>query len=319
MSTFRHPTRIYRRSVSTPLLPVESLALTSALVRSKSSPQLSSSGSNSRADRVRLPNELILLIFSHLPDQALFRMRRASSSFNAMASWVLVERLERQAQEWRELARDAQQSFINIEIGTLPALSHNLRFLRQIPVRQITDLGYLKTPHNDILKITECLLRLHGSFDESQSATRGQSHKAAMWVTMKKALLSRSLRDWLCNLRHEVSGVSYASVMDAHRILERMHVTYEHMKSINFGAYHMLVVVAAIIQFRLNHETLEKARSTMTSASDTLWRTERCLGFAVFASGRSTSTSTDAAERPAVQDASTSFGDTLIAAIALEA
>ncbi|KAI9140891.1 hypothetical protein BKA69DRAFT_1077137 [Paraphysoderma sedebokerense] len=224
-----------------------------------------------------IPNEILLEIFTNFnTTESFLSLRLVSKRFKNIVDIAFLPFLQSRHKSLLAQKLDTELTLSSIETENWPALSHNRRFLRYIATSQLVEIASLKNPPIELVKIAECLVRLRPG---NPTPTIPSCYPVGQtpWSIIKKQLSRFEFRTWLVNLRLTIDHIPFSNILEARKILEDMEVSYDRMKEVSLTGYHMLIVVAATIQYAQHFEGIKTARLEVKKLEKKLDRIETLI------------------------------------------
>ncbi|KAJ3233842.1 hypothetical protein HDU81_001962 [Chytriomyces hyalinus] len=156
-------------TVTLPLLPPAS----PFSINTTNSSSLSKASTSRRSSTIHIvPNELLLLVCTRLPTNALLTMRGVTRRLGALASLVLRDRMRISVDSIAQMLSTLEQQHSLVEEEKRPHLRHYKQFVRNISMNDITEAIWYATPPEELKTVCECLCILKGSMSSLQVSPR---------------------------------------------------------------------------------------------------------------------------------------------------
>ncbi|KAI8830628.1 hypothetical protein BJ741DRAFT_537474 [Chytriomyces cf. hyalinus JEL632] len=246
-------------TVTLPLLPPAS----PFSINSTNSGSMSKASARTSSIHI-VPNELLLLVCSRLPTNALLTMRGVTRRLGALASLVLRDRMRISVDSIAQMLSTLEQQHSLVEEEKRPHLRHYKQFVRNISMNDITEAIWYATPPEELKTVCECLCILKAAMQllYTEDASVGVPQT---WASIKKNMSRYEFKNWVLNLRSNVDKIPYAAVKRVeYMIMHDQSITYERLREVSRPGYSLLIVVAACLQYgNISEEVKSKSREVM--------------------------------------------------------
>lgn len=218
-----------------------------------------------------LPNELIIIILSKLSNQELASIRLVNKVVGKLAETVLITRLQIIINALTVENAQLEAAYEEMYTTKKPQLRHFRGFLRNLPSTYLTEVTWYTSPPQELLSVAECLCILkNGPLSSEPGLDK--------WTEIKRQISRYDFKTWFLNLRKNVENLDISNVITVQNII--MHdptITYERLREVSIAGYHLLIVVAASLQFGTIVKDLKLKKIEMIRSQNKLSRNVRLL------------------------------------------
>ena len=226
----------------------------------------------STAPLSKLPTEMLLSIFELLPNRDLATLRGVSQHLRAVSESLLIHRLESRVKGLQFQTKELQTQYDSMYAERKPQLRHFRGFLRNLPSSHLTEVTWYTSPPAELLSVSECLCILKNG---QQSVQRGSP---GSWTEVKRSMSRYDFKTWFLNLPKTVESIDIQDVSVVQNII--MHdptITYERLREVSMAGYHLLIVVAACLQFGTLAQDLKTKKTEMKKTQTRLSLNQKFL------------------------------------------
>ena len=205
-----------------------------------------------------LPNELLYLIFEKLSNKDLLKLRSTNKLNQSIANKILKSRLEKSVKSLTENLSALNTTYKQMYEERKPELRHFRGFLRNLPSSHLTEMTWYNTAPQEIQTVCQCLAILKNGPNQTDTGD--------VWNDVKKQMSKYDFKSWFLDLKKNVESIDIANIQIVQNIIAHdPTITYERLRSLSTSGYHLLIVIAACLQFGTIAQDLKIKKSIINS------------------------------------------------------
>jgi hypothetical protein len=219
--------------------------------------------------------EIQFHLFEFLPSRDLAQVRGTCKSYKSISNYILKQRSHQAIVKLSQEYTHLESSFEEIHTEKKPQLNHFRGFLRAIPATYLSEASWYTNPPKELMTVCECLVILKNGQDALKAFSAENSSTTASdlkWAEIKRQMSRYDFKTWFVNLRKTVDAIPIDNVKQVqHIIMYDPMITYERLRDVSMTGYHLLIIVAACLQYgtiaqdlKLKQREMSKLQRQMT-------------------------------------------------------
>jgi hypothetical protein len=200
-----------------------------------------------------LPDELLLMIMSTLPNADVLSMRTVNKHMGRVSQEVIRERTKKRLQSLSIESNTIENSYNDLLLNRKPQLDHFKLFLNNLSVMNIQEASSYNVVPLELQIVFECIVCLK----EGPLKSTNQYEK---WIETKRRLGRYNFKNWFINLNSNVDSLDMNNIIHVRNIIiQNPLINYERIFSISSCGYNILIAIGACLQYGwISHEVSTK-------------------------------------------------------------